>query len=160
MEMRTLYKLICAASIVASSLVAGTLALQIGNPAENPEAQEKNAVLVARVTACQSPEKTAITATAEGTENGIRRSIPLKIIRLTTPGTFAVLHEWPKQGAWAVKLIATNPEYKDYATGVVVPFERTSFHWAAIKHFSHRPTDREVAEVLTSIPSRPLSSIN
>lgn len=158
--MRTLYRLICAVSIVAPSLVAGTLALQIGNPAGNPEAQEKNAVLIARVTACQSPEKTAITATAEGTENGIRRSIPLKIVRLTAPGTFAVMHEWLKQGTWAVKLIATNPEYKDYATGVVVPFERSSFQWARIKHFSHRPTDREVTEILTSVPNGAVNSIN
>jgi hypothetical protein len=158
--MRTFYLLACAASIVAPSLVAGTLALQIGNPAGNPEAQEKNAVLIARVTACKSPEKTTITATAEGAEHGIRRSIPLQIVRLSTPGTFAVVHEWPEHGTWAVKLIATNPEYKDYATGVVVPFERNSFQWAAIKHFSHRPTDREVTEILTSMPNRALNSIN
>jgi hypothetical protein len=160
MEMRTFFRLICAVSIVAPSLVAGTLALQIGNPVGNPEAQKKNAALIARVTACQSPEKTAITATAEGTENGIRRSIPLQIVRLTTPGTFAVMHEWPEHGTWAVKLIATNPEYKDYATGVVVPFERRSFQWAAIKHFSHRPTDSEVTAILTSMPNRIRNSIN
>jgi len=160
MEMRALYKLIFAASMAAPTLVAGALALQIGNPAGNSEAQAKNAVLIAHVTACESPDKTVISATAEGDENGIRRSIPLQIIRLTTPGTFAVAHEWPEHGTWAVKLIATNPEYKDYATGVVVPFERNSFQWAAIKHFSHRPTDREVTEILTSMPNRAPNSIN
>ena len=158
--MRTLYRFICAVSIVVPSLFAGTLAMQIGNPAGNSEAQAKKAVLIARVTACQSPDKTVISATAEGDENGIRRSIPLQIIRLTTPGTFAVAHEWPEHGTWAVKLIATNPEYKDYATGVVVPFERNSFQWADIKRFSHRPTDSEMTKILTSMPNHPLNSIN
>ena len=53
-----------------------------------------------------------------------------------------------------------NPEYKDYATGVVVPFERNSFQWAAIKHFSHRPTDREVTEILLIEHAQSCSKLN
>ena len=76
----------------------------------------KHAVLVARISAGHSPERTTVTATAEGVVNGIRKTIPLKVIPLSTAGTFAVTREWPEEGTWAVKMIATNPDYKDYAT--------------------------------------------
>jgi hypothetical protein len=158
--MRTLYRLVAAAGIVAPTLFAGALVLQIGDPAANPEAQQRNAVLIARVTACKSPAETTVTATAEGSENGVRRSIPLKISSLTTAGTFAIARQWPEQGAWVVKLIATNPEYKNYSTGVLVPFEKTTLQWAAIKHFFHSPTDSEVTAMLAGVSDSARSSIN
>jgi hypothetical protein len=119
--MKNLLKPLFALSILVSPLLAGALFLEVGNPAANQEALAKQAVLVARITACHSPEKTTVTATAEGIVNGVRQSLPLKVISLSAAGTFAVTREWPEQGTWAVKMVATNPEYKDYATSVVVP---------------------------------------
>jgi hypothetical protein len=92
-----------AAVVCTLPLVAGALLIELGDPAANPEALSKNAVLVARTTACHAPEKTPLTATAEGVVDGQRRSIPLKLIPLSTAGTFAVTHEWPHSGTWAVK---------------------------------------------------------
>jgi len=158
--MRIFCRLIIAVGIVAPSLFAGAFVLQIGSPAGNPEAQKNNGVLVARVTACRSPEKTAITATAEGRENGIRKSIPLKVIPLTTAGAFAITREWPEQGTWVVKLIATNPEYKDYAPSVLVPFEKNALQWTAAKHFVHIPADAEVAAVLKGMSDHARHAIN
>jgi hypothetical protein len=124
------------------------LLLEVSNPALNPEALNSHAVLVARITACHSPEKTTVQATAEGVVNGLRKSIPLKVISLTTAGTFAVAHEWPEQGTWAIKMVATNPEYKDYATSVLVPIRRDSVQLSAAKHYFHAPTDAEVSMAL------------
>jgi hypothetical protein len=138
----------CALSLLSASLLAGGLTLQIGNPAANAEAEAKKAVLVARVTACQSPEKTKITATAEGVLNGARKSIPLSVIPLSAEGTFAITRQWPEQGTWALKLVARNPDYKNYATGVVVPFQAGSAQWASIQHYFHEPTDTEVAKLI------------
>jgi len=146
--MRTIYKPLIGVSILALPLLAGALRLEVSDVAGNPEAQLKHAVLVARTTACQSPEKTTITATAEGIVNGVRRSIPLKVIPLATAGTFAVSREWPAQGAWAVKLVAANPEYKNYSTGIVVPFDNDSPRLAAVQHYYHAPTDMEVAAAI------------
>src|SRR5690348_11267449 len=117
---KTLFAL---SALTGSTLLAGGLRLEVGNPAANPEAKAQQAILVARTTACQSPERTSIVATAEGIVDGSRRTIPLRVIPLATPGTYAITREWPVQGNWAVRMVATNPEYKDYATGLLVRME-------------------------------------
>ena len=146
--MRTFPKSLFVLAMAAGVIWAGGLRLEVGNPSANPEAVAKHAVLVVRTTACQSPEKTTVTATAEGLVDGNRRTVPLSVIPLGTPGTFAVVREWPAGGRWAVKMIATNPDYKNYATGVVVLTEKDSFDWAGVKHYYHAPTDAEVNAVL------------
>jgi hypothetical protein len=74
----------------------------------------------------------------------------LQVIPLSAPGTFAVMREWPMRGNWAVKLVATNPEYRDYATGVLVRMEENGFDWSGVKRFYHAPTPGEVDAVLGS----------
>lgn len=86
-----------------------------------------------------------MSATAEGVLDGVRQSIPLKVISLSAAGTFAVTHDWPERGSWAIKLVATNPEYKDYATGIVVPVQNESVQLSAAKHYFHAPTNAEVS---------------
>jgi hypothetical protein len=147
--MRKLLGTAVIAGLSSALLFAGSLTLEVANPKTNPEAVAKNAALVARITACNSPEKTVVTATAESTSGGTRRSIPLKVTNLSTPGTFAVSHEWPKDGAWAVVMIATNPDYKDYATSVLVPVQNDTFSWAAVKHVYHRPTVGDIDAALS-----------
>ncbi len=136
-------------SMLAAPLFAGTLALEIGNPSANPEAVAKHAMLVARMTACTSPEKTTVTASAEGMVDGMRKSIPLKIVPLSTAGTYAITREWPAQGSWAVRMVATNPEYKDYAASVLVPIGSGALQLASVRHYyRHPPAEAEVAAAL------------
>jgi hypothetical protein len=108
----------------------------------------KNAIVVAHTTACHSPADTVITATAEGIVNGQRVSMPLHVIKLKEPGYFAVAKEWKGAGAWVVKMIATNPEYKNYATSIVVPADGGDASRARAKVFYHAPTAAEVDAVL------------
>jgi hypothetical protein len=137
-----------ALGIVAVPLIAGALVLEVGNPASNPEALKNHAVLVARITACHSPGETTVAATAEGMVNGTRKSIPLKVIALSTAGTFALAREWPEQGTWAIKLVATNPEYKDYAASVLVPIRSDAVQLSAAKHYFHAASEAEVSLAL------------
>ena len=146
--MKPLWKPLLGLSVMAVPLFAGALLLEVGNPVSNPEALRDHAVLVVRTTACHSPEKTTVSATAEGVVNGVRQSIPLKVITLSTAGTFAVTHEWPEQGAWAVKMVATNPEYKNYATSVVVPIHGDSAQLSMAKHYTHAANSAEVSLAL------------
>jgi hypothetical protein len=146
--MKSLWRPLLISCMLAAPLFAGALMLEVGNPALNPEALKNRAVLVARITACHSPEKTTVSATAEGVVNGVRQSIPLKVISLSTAGTFAITHEWPEQGNWAIKMIATNPEYKDYATSVLVPVHKDSVQLSTAKHYFHAATDAEVSLAL------------
>jgi hypothetical protein len=146
--MRNFRKIFLAVPILAAPLWAGGMWLQVGNPAANAEATAKQAVLVARITACHAPEKTALTATAEGITDSGRQTIPLKVVRLSKPDTFAVRREWPQSGEWVVKIVATNPEYKGRATSVLVPVKNDSFNWAGVKYYPHAPTTVEMDAAL------------
>lgn len=148
--MRTIVGSLAAVLVIGVPLLAGALTLEIGNPDTNSEAVSKHAVLVARTTACHSPEKSSLTATAEGVTDGQRRSIPLTLIPLSTPGTFAITRQWPSAGMWAIKIVATNPEYKNYATAALVRADANSIEWTSVKHYLHRPTDAEVTAMLDS----------
>jgi hypothetical protein len=67
--MRTFSKtLLVLPALTDLTLLAGALRLEV----ENPEAKAQRAALVARITACQAPEKTNVTATAEGVVDGNR----------------------------------------------------------------------------------------
>lgn len=74
----------------AVPMFAGALTLQVDDSKTNADA------IVARITACHSPEKTTVTAFAEGVVNGQRQSITLKVSRLSEPSVFSAARNWPK----------------------------------------------------------------
>ena len=143
--MRSLCRSLFALSTLAVSLFAGALRLEVGNSATNQAALAQHLVLVAWTTACHSPEKTSVTATAEGIVNGVRKSIPLRVVSLSAPGTFAVIREWPDKGTWAIKMVATNPEYKNYATSAIVPIRNHAAQTQTVRRFYHAPTENELS---------------
>lgn len=149
-----------AISALIVPLMAGALRLEVSDVNANPEAKLKHAVLVVRTTACHEPEKTTVGATAEGIVDGVRKSIALRIIPLAAAGTFAITREWPEQGIWTVKVVAANPEYKNYSTGLIVPIEKDSPRLAVVQHYYHPPTDTEVGAVLGKLSVAARASIN
>lgn len=132
---------------LAVPVFAGALTLQIDDPKTNPEAVARHAFVAAHMTACTAPEKTVVVATAEGIIKGQRQSVPLKVIHLSAPGTFAVSQEWPREGTWIVKMIATNPNY-DYAPSLVVPVGKDGADRAEAKVFYRAPSVDDVNSVL------------
>ena len=72
----------------------------------------------------------------------------LHILALSTRGVYAVKREWPERGTWALKLIATNPEYTSIANSIVVPVTKGGPVWQAVKYYFHMPTESEVAATL------------
>jgi hypothetical protein len=146
--MRKVLIAVLATGFAAAPIFAGALTLQADDPTTNSEAVAKNAVVLAHTTACVSPEKTVITAAAEGIVDGKRVTLPLKVIRLSQPGAFAVAREWPGGGAWVVKMIATNPDYKNYSTSIVVPADSGAAGRARAKVFYHAPSEDEIDSVL------------
>jgi hypothetical protein len=139
------------AALFSASAVAGALTLQVDDVRSNSEAMAKKAVVAAHITACRSPEKTSVSASAEGIVNGTRQTIPLRVIHLSEPGAFAVAHEWPREGVWTVKMIATNPDYKDYATAIVVPVRQDTASAQTAKVFYHAPSAEEINSVLKQV---------
>ncbi len=143
--MNLLLKSAPAVCAFALPLLAGALLLKVDNPNANPEALKRHAVLVVQISACRSPEKTSVSATAEGVLNGVRHSVPLKVISLSTAGTYAVTREWPEDGSWAIKMVATNPDYANYATSVIVPVRKASVQWSEATSYFHAPTASEIS---------------
>jgi hypothetical protein len=89
---------------LAGQLLAGGFYLQLGNPEANPEARKANAVLTVKATGCGEPAKARITATAISVVDGKRQEIPLKLVALSEPGTYALSQQWPSEGRWVIHL--------------------------------------------------------
>jgi hypothetical protein len=101
---KTVLTMTAAAMMAAGSLMAGGFWLQLGNPEASPEASKANAVVTMIAAGCSDPAKAEITATAIGTVEGKRKSIPLSVIKLSKPGMFAIAQQWPKEGNWVIQL--------------------------------------------------------
>jgi hypothetical protein len=136
------------AGLLVAPIFAGSLWLQADDPQSHPEAMAKKAVVTARIGACVEPEKTTVTATATGIVEGKRQTVALHVIRLSDPNTFAITRDWPQTGTWVVSMIATNPNYRDYATGVVIPVNTGTAVTASAKSYSHAPTADEIDAAL------------
>jgi hypothetical protein len=139
----------------AMSLVAGGFALQLGKPSANPEAQAKNAVLVVRGYACAAPEKTTVSATAEGIVNGRRESIPLKLIPLSGESTYALTRQWPSSGKWVIAVVEANPRFNSRPSAIM-KVDGDAVDWGGITRFSAPPSAQQLEAALnaTSVVSK------
>jgi hypothetical protein len=134
--------------LIAGPLFAGALVVEVANPDLNPEAPARHAAVIVKTTACTSPEKTTMRATAEGVVEGKRQSVPLEMIRLSQPGTFAITPDWPTAGKWVIRVVAANPDYHGYAAGVLVPIRKNAPDWQAVQRLFHAPTADDVNAAL------------
>jgi hypothetical protein len=133
----------------AISLVAGGFALQVGKPSANPEAQAKNAVLVVRGYSCVAPEKTTVSAIAEGLVNGKRERIPLKMIPLSGESTYALTRQWPAEGKWVITMVEANPRFQSQPSAIV-KVHGNSVDWAGITRLPRPPSAQEVEMALNT----------
>ncbi|MGA8030557.1 MAG: hypothetical protein WB992_25720 [Bryobacteraceae bacterium] len=155
MKQKTRIFSVATALITATSLIAGGFALQIGKPSSNVEAQSKNAVLVVHGYACHDPEKTTVTATAEGIVNGKRESIPLKLITLSDQSSYALTRQWPADGKWIIALTEANPKFNGQPS-VIVKVDGDSVDFASITRLTQAPEKADVEAALntTAVASR------
>jgi hypothetical protein len=129
--------------------MAGGFALEIGRPSANPEAQAQHAVLIVRGYACTHPEKTNLTAKAEGIVNGKRETIPLKLVPLAGSETYAVTRQWPAEGRWVITISITNPAF-GLQPSAIVKVSGDSADFTNIKRTTHAPTSEEVQMALST----------
>ena len=101
---------VAAVLALAGQLFAGGFWLQVGNPEASAEARKVNAVVTIKATGCHDPAVARVTATAIGMVDGQRRSIPLKLDKLSEPGAWALRQQWPTEGKWVIELIGRNDE--------------------------------------------------
>ena len=79
-------------------------------PILKPPQESRHAVVTIKAAGCHDPATATVTATAIGFVNGERRTIPLRVDKLSEPGAFALAQQWPKEGRWVIHLVSRNPE--------------------------------------------------
>jgi hypothetical protein len=116
--------------------------LQIGAPIAGNAQGAKSSLLVVRPGGCADPAAAQITAMAEGLVDGERRSMPLTVFELPTPGVHAVPKGWAKHGVWVVSLVGTCA---GKTAGAIVPVEpNATFRRDAVTLLARRPTPAEI----------------
>lgn len=147
---RQFLALLVGASVVLSPawpLAGAMFKLEIGHPIAGGSAGKNKAVLVARPLCCD-PATVRITATAEGIVNGTRRSIPLEVQALSTPGVHAIARQWP-DGRWVLNLTGTCAE-RNATASAIVPLTATGFARDKIQFFARAATSAEIESAVRS----------
>ena len=129
---------------------AQEFALQVGPPVAGNAQPAKSSLLVVRPGGCADPASAQITATAEGIINGARRSVPLKLSALPTPGVHAVPKEWPNSGVWIVNLVG-RCDGKTAGAIVTVAGPNPQYRREAVKYFPQPATPSEIDASLRAL---------
>ena len=136
-----------ALAVAAASAYGKDFSLTIGNPVAvalpDGVVKKKDAGMAVRVENCADVAKAQVTATAEGIVNGARRSVSVRLVAATTPGAFAVSHDWPWEGAWLVHLTG---HCGASTASAVVPFGPNGFLRESSKFFPRAATAAEVKQ--------------
>ena len=129
--------------------LAQEFALQVGPPIAGSAQPAKSSLLVVRPGGCAEPAHAQITATAEGLVSGARRSVPLTLSPLPTPGVYAVPKDLPAGGVWIVNLVGTCA---GKTAGAIVSIGSTPvYRRETVKLLAHRATPQEIDASLKAL---------
>ena len=109
-----------------------TFRLEVGPPiaagtGTNIKKLKSTVVLVVRPRACEDAAHVQMTGTAEGSIDGMRRSIALDLIPVNpAEGVYAVQQQWPENGQWLLQLNGSCPSPKA-AVSTLVPMNKSTF---------------------------------
>jgi hypothetical protein len=131
---------------------AQEFALQIGPPIAGNAQPAKASLFVVRSGGCPDPNAAQIRATAEGIVDGARRSVPLTLRSLPTPGVHAVPKDWAQGGVWIVSLVGSCGTK---TAGAIVSLGPTGdYRREAVKLLVHPPSAAEIDASLKALTSR------
>ncbi len=147
--------LIAGALALSAHAVAGTMfRLEVGHPiAAQGEPKIKNAVVLVRAVVCNDLAGVTITGSAEGIAAGGRRSVPLKLLALRTPGVYAVQRQWP-EGRWVLHLQGTCSSPGARAS-TIVPVTASGFIREKTQVLRAPATAAQVTAALEALVSAP-----
>jgi len=152
--------LVVAAVLGASTIaVAGGFWISIQNPRtlKDKDPVAARAVVLVRADGCHNPAEALISGSAEGLVNGVRKSIPLKLERLSQPATYAVTPQWPAEGVWVLNFKGT---YLGRTTGALVEITPHKFEKESAKLFPREATAEEIEASLKSLARQTIAKNN
>jgi hypothetical protein len=135
------------AALVCGLAWAQAFTFEIASPVAAQDYRFKTAAFVFRVSGCPESRKIEVSATAEGSAGGTRRSTLLRVME-SRPGVYGIERQWDA-GRWVVVLKGSCGS--DQA-GAIVPIGPRGFVREASKTFSHPPTADEIEAALKAIP--------
>jgi hypothetical protein len=138
----------CASASLALSALAAGFTFSIGSPVASQDFRSKSAAFVFRTEGCADPAKPQISGTAEGFVNGVRQSVPLKLVETSRPGVYAVNQNWPGEGEWVVAL---KGKCADANAGAIVPIGPNGFVRESSKFLSRPATGAEIETSLKAL---------
>jgi hypothetical protein len=131
-------------AMAAQASAGTTFRLEVGSAiAGGTGTKVKNAVVMVRALACDDDRSVRVTGVAEGMVKDGRRSIPLELVLLPTPGVYAVTQQWP-DGVWIVNLTAVCPGRNATASALVPLDGKTGFVRDKTQLFDRAATARRV----------------
>jgi len=151
----------CVAMLVAIAVSAqaspGTMfRLEVGLPVAAGTAKKivkdgKKTVLAVRAVVCEDLANVRITGTAEGLVNGARQSIPLTLTAVDqSEAVYAVVQQWPDNGAWVLHLKGSCAKPKA-AASTLVPMNKGPFIREKTEVLREPATDRQLEAALTAL---------
>ena len=144
---------------VSTIAVAGGLWIAIQNPStlKDKDPVAARAVVLVRADGCHNPAEALMSGSAEGLVNGVRKSIPLKLERVSQPATYAVAPQWPAEGVWVLNFKGT---YLGRTTGALVEITPHKFEKVSAKLFPREATAEEVEASLKSLARQTVAKNN
>jgi hypothetical protein len=133
----------------APATFAEDFALQVGPPTAGNAQPAKTSMFVVRPGGCADPAAAKITGTGEGIVDGVRRSVPLTLVALPTPGVYAVPRDWSSAGVWIISLVGTCAGKTAGAIVSIGP--RDSYRRDSVRLLAHRATPAEIDESLKAV---------
>jgi hypothetical protein len=137
--------------LMTSTLLLGAIAygggywLEFGNPKTSSDLAAKDAIALVRSLGCGEPYKSTVKATAEGLVRGERKSIPLQVVPLSTPGIYALKGDLPADGVWAV---SATGNYREAEAGVIALVTPNGFDRKTAKFSQHKPLASDIDALL------------
>lgn len=122
------------ALLLTMPVVAGTMfRIEIGPPvAAGTTVKLKGVAVAARAVLCDDPATVRVTATAESLVSGTRRSTPLQIVPVSTPGVFGITvfpiadqSQTRPTGAWLLHVKGTCASPKAEASSLIAMRDAT-----------------------------------
>lgn len=131
---------------MALPAMAGGFFIELAAPTAKIGAPQ-GTVAVAHLVGCHQAERGKLTATAEGIVDGKRKSAPVTLTPLATPGMYAVQANNLPEGQWALHLTATHPEVES-GTTTLVRIDGKQYHRGSAKQMPRKASASEVDDFL------------
>lgn len=148
--------LTAALALASGTAHAQDFTLQVGPPiAASPqpgsgERKVLKGVLVVRPLGCTDAASAVISATAEGFDGGVRRSVRLGLQATPVPGVRLVAREWGG-GIWVVRLVG---HCADRTAGAIVTLDPNgAYRRDGVEYIAGAPTPAQVDRALRALTS-------